>query len=249
MNLNNAILIQARIGSSRLRSKVLLKVNGLSILEIGYKRLKKSKKVNKIIYLIPCSKENQILKKEIESFGGLVFMGNEKDLMDRYLTCANFYNINNIIRITSDCPLVDSYDIDRFLNIYETFNSNNLYLSNFTPPDFASYCNGSDIEIFSRKMLEEAGNIFKSNKDREHVTFQFWDGRFSCNHLKIGWGNKLPINDIRLTIDYKEDIEVLKVLSNEIDLIEASLIDICKAYKKLDLYKLNGHFDSKAGWK
>ena len=56
MNFKNAILIQARVGSSRLRSKVLFKINGLSILEIGYKRLKKAKKVNQIIYLIPDSK-------------------------------------------------------------------------------------------------------------------------------------------------------------------------------------------------
>ena len=68
MNFKNAILIQARVGSSRLRSKVLFKINGLSILEIGYKRLKKAKKVNQIIYLIPDSKENLILKKEIESW-------------------------------------------------------------------------------------------------------------------------------------------------------------------------------------
>ena len=50
MNFKNAILIQARVGSSRLRSKVLFKINGLSILEIGYKRLKKSKKMKKEIF-------------------------------------------------------------------------------------------------------------------------------------------------------------------------------------------------------
>ena len=248
MNFRNAILIQARVGSSRLRSKVLFKINGLSILEIGYKRLKKAKKVNQIIYLIPNSEENQILKKEIESFGGLVFLGSENDLMERYLSCAEFYKIQNIIRITSDCPLVDPSEVDKFLSIYEIMNTDNLYLSNYTPPELASYCNGSDIEIFSRNMLKEASNIFKSDKDREHVTFQFWDGRFSCNHLKIGWQEDLPINDIRLTVDYKEDIEVIKLLAKEINLIESNLINICKTYKKLELNKINGHFDSKAGW-
>ena len=248
MNFKNAILIQARVGSSRLRSKVLFKIDGLSILEIGYKRLKKVKKVNHIIYLIPSSRENLILKKEIESFGGLVFLGSEKDLMERYLSCADFYNIQNIIRVTSDCPLVDPSDVDKFFSIYEIINNNNLYLSNYTPPELASYCNGSDIEIFSKIMLEEASKIFKSDKDREHVTFPFWDGRFSCNHLKIGWHGETPINDIRLTVDYKEDIEVIKLLSKEINLIEASLFNICKTYKKLELNKINGHFDSKAGW-
>ena len=248
MNFKNAILIQARVGSSRLRSKVLFKINGLSILEIGYKRLKRAKKVNQIIYLIPSSEENLILKKEIESFGGLVFLGSEKDVMDRYLSCANFYNIQNIIRITSDCPLVDPSEVDKFFSIYEFMNTDNLYLSNYTPPELASYCNGSDIEIFSKRMLEEASNIFKSYKDREHVTFQFWDGRFSCNHLKIGWQEELSINDIRLTVDYEEDIEVIKLIAKEINIVDSSLLNICKTYKKLDLNKINGHFDSKAGW-
>ena len=123
MNFKNSILIQARVGSSRLRSKVLLKINNLSILEIGYKRLKKAKKVDQIIYLIPSSKENLILKKEIESFGGLVFLGSEKDLMERHLSCADLYNIQNIIRITSDCPLVDPSEVDKFYSIYEIMNN------------------------------------------------------------------------------------------------------------------------------
>lgn len=248
MTFKSAILIQARIGSSRLRSKVITKVNGISILEIGFKRLKKAQKVNQIIYLIPNTQENEILKKEIESFGGIVFLGSEKDLINRYLKCAVFFHIDHIIRITSDCPLVDPYQIDKCINIYENFNSENLYLSNYTPPELSSYCNGSDIEIFSKKMLQEANDLFMSTKDREHVTFQFWDGRYECDHLRIGWRNKIPIKNIRLTIDYKEDIEVLELLSKEINIIEANLLEICKAYKKLDLNKINGHFDSKAGW-
>ena len=124
---------------------------------------------------------------------------------------------------------------------------NSVYPTTLESEVHANY--GSDIEIFSKRMLEEASNIFKSHKDREHVTFQFWDGRFSCNHLKIGWKEELSINDIRLTVDYKEDIEVIKLIAKEINIVDSSLLNICKTYKKLDLNKINGHFDSKAGWK
>ena len=62
MNFKSAILIQARIGSSRLRSKVLHKINNLSILEIGFKRLKKSKKVNQIIHIIPNTQKTYLEK-------------------------------------------------------------------------------------------------------------------------------------------------------------------------------------------
>ncbi len=249
MNFKSAILIQARIGSSRLRSKVLHKINDLSILEIGFKRLKKSRKVNQIIHIIPNTSENKILKKEIESFGGSVFLGSEKNLIERHLNCAEAYEIDHIIRVTSDCPLVDPREIDKFLDIYEQLNDDNLYLSNFTPPEYSNYCNGSDIEIFSRKMLKKAYRLFKSEKDREHLTFQFWDGRFNCNHYKVGWKGEVPINKVRLTVDYKEDLKVMKILSKDINLIEASLEEICIAYERNNLFKLNGGFDCKAGWK
>ena len=63
MNFKSAILVQARVGSSRLRSKVLHKINDISIIEIGFKRLKKSKKVSEIIHIIPNTSENEILRK------------------------------------------------------------------------------------------------------------------------------------------------------------------------------------------
>ena len=247
-NKNPAILIQARVGSSRLRSKILRKVQGISILEIGFLRLKKSRLINKIIYLIPDSEENQVLKKEIDYFGGEVFFGSEHDLISRYLGCSRKYNLNEIIRITSDCPLVDPKEVDKLISIYQNINNKNLYISNFTPPEYSSYCNGSDIEIFSSDMLEKVNKIFKSKRDREHVTFPFGDGRFNCDHLKIGWHNKINLKNIRLTIDYEEDIRMMEFLSSKINLVDASLEEICEIYKKYNLYEINGHFDSKAGW-
>ena len=249
MNFKSAILVQARVGSSRLRSKVLHKINDISIIEIGFKRLKKSKKEREIIHIIPNTSENEILRKEIESFGGSVFLGSEKDLIKRHLNCADSNEIDHIIRVTSDCPLVDPIEIDKFIGIYERLNDDNLYLSNFTPPEFSNYCNGSDIEIFSRQMLKKVNRLFKSERDREHVTFQFWDGRFRCNHYRVGWQGKFPINKVRLTVDYKEDLKVMKILSKKINLIESSLEEICLAYEKNNLFELNGNFDSKAGWK
>ena len=62
------------------------------------------------------------------------------------------------------------------------------------------------------------------------------------------WIHKDPINKVRITVDYQEDIEVLNKLSKVIDLQNASLLEICEMYKKLNLFSINGNFDSKAGW-
>jgi len=98
-------------------------------------------------------------------------------------------------------------------------------------------------------MLQKADLTYNSKRDREHVTFQFWDGRFKCNHLKINWENQFPIKNVRITVDYPEDLKVLEILSSKIDLIEASLSEICACYLENELHLINGHFDSKAGWK
>ena len=249
MNQKKAIIVQARIGSSRLNAKVLLEIEGKSLLQIGFSRLKESKKTDEIIYIIPDNSENYILKSHIESYGGIVFLGSETDVMDRYLKCAQEFNIDTIVRVTSDCPLVDSNEIDKMLTLYQESNLKNLYLSNYTPPEFSTYCNGSDIEIFSKNMLYQASKKFLSLKDKEHVTFQFWDGRFQCNHLKVHWNGSFDLKNIRLTVDYPEDIKVMRLLNNNLDLSKASLNEICYKYKELKLGKINGHFDSRAGWK
>ena len=242
------IIVQARLGSSRYPYKVLERINNKSLLQILFSRLKKSNSISNITFAIPDNKENFPLQQHIKEFGGEVFLGNEDDVMLRYFECAKKQNLDTIVRITSDCPLIDYREIDKFIEVYNTIDFDNLYLSNFTPPDNSSYCNGSDIEIFSKNMLEEAIINFNNKKDREHVTFQFWDGRFSCRHLKMHWEGKEQINKIRITVDYKEDIEVIKRLEDVIDLEKASLEEICQKYLELNLNLINGNFDSKAGW-
>ena len=143
------IIIQARIGSKRLPSKVLSEINNQSLLEILFCRLKRCKLIDEIIFAIPNTEENIKLGDHIKSFGGKVFFGSENDVILRYFNCAIQENLETIIRVTSDCPLVDFREVDNFLKLYRKVNLDNLYLSNFTPPETSSYCNGSDIEIIS----------------------------------------------------------------------------------------------------
>ena len=248
MNKKTAILVQARLGSSRFPRKIFAEVDKKSVLKIGIERLKRCKKNSLLIYIIPDSKDNDELESYLKKLNCKVFRGSEKDLMRRYLECANFYSIDTIVRITSDCPLVDPVLVDKFIEKYIYLKSENLYLSNYTPPEVASYCNGSDIEIFSKKLLQNAYKKYTSPLDREHVTFQFWDGRYSCKHIREDAKFSFDIKRIRLTIDYLEDIIVLKRLSEKIDLVNSSLEEICRTYLELNLFQFNARFDSRAGW-
>lgn len=247
------VLSQARINSKRLPSKVLIKFNDKhNCITLLKERVSKSFKINDHIFIVPDTDISLIefLKKNNISFE----KGSENDLISRHLKAARKKDADIIVRITSDCPLVDPLEIDKAVELYlSDSDSKFLYLSNHTPPENSTYPNGSDIEIFSTKCLEYINLKYLDKLDREHVTFPMWDGRENkkVKHIKMNrsvdssWGSK----KIRLTIDNPEDLEMLKELAKTIDVEKSSLKQIEQKYIALDLYKLNAHFDAREGWK
>jgi Spore coat polysaccharide biosynthesis protein F, CMP-KDO synthetase homolog len=106
-NINFLAVIQARLGSSRLPGKVLKKINNKTVIEFLIDRLKLSKKINKIVVATTSNVKDkkilQILKQKKISY----YSGSEENVLQRYYRCAKKFNAKNIIRITSDCPLLD----------------------------------------------------------------------------------------------------------------------------------------------
>ena len=121
------------------------------------------------------------------------------------------------------------------------------YISTYTPAE-TLLCNGSDIEVFSAETLNMLSRNYLASSDREHVTFPLWDGRANIEKLTLNSLLKQSINDIRITLDYPEDLQVLRTLSEIIDLRYASLLDIVKEYRNRNLVDLNGHFRYDQGW-
>ena len=144
------ILVQARTGSKRLKNKILKKINRKTILENLITRLKKLKN-KKIIVLTTKKKEDSSIINLLKKININYFRGSENDLVLRFYNCIKKHNIKNIIRITSDCVLIDPKLIDKFYKFYKAKNYD--YVSNTTPPEKSSFPDGSDIEIFSSKAL------------------------------------------------------------------------------------------------
>ena len=90
-----------------------------------------------------------------------IFIGDEQDVLKRYYDCADFFDADTIIRITSDCPLIDPKIIDYAIDY---FNDNDYPYVYFAPVD------GLDVEVFSYKLLQEAHENATTKEDREHVT-------------------------------------------------------------------------------
>ena len=200
-NFNIVAIIQARTTSSRFPRKVLKKINNLSIMQIMHSRIKKSKFINKIIFAIPNEEEERELKQHLKKNKFLIFQGNKNNLLDRYYKAAKKFNAEIIIRITGDCPLVDSEIIDQMI---EKFLTNKFdCLTNYNPPSFPD---GLDIAIITFNSLKSAWKKAKSIYDCEHVIPYIIN---SPKFKKFNFISKIDFSKNRWTIDEPEDFEVI----------------------------------------
>ena len=201
------IIIQARCGSIRLPNKILKKINDDdNVLEYLIRRVSNYFDKKKIFVATTKLKKDKKIFKIAKKLKIKVFLGSEKDVLSRYLDCSAKYNIKNIIRLTSDCPLIDPELIKKMISIYK---KNNLdYLSNTLPPNKSNYPDGSDIEIFSSKALNIVNKLSKSKIDREHVSNLFWKKKniFKCSLIKL----RKNLSNYKYSIDYKDELYMIK---------------------------------------
>ena len=228
------LIIQARSNSKRFPNKILKKINKNEILVILLKRLEKKFK-NKIIVVIGnknCEKIVNICKKQKIEF----FIGSNNNVLERYYNCAQKNKIKTIVRIPSDCPLIDPDIIKKGLR---KFHSNNVdYISNLLPP---TYIDGNDVEIFSIECLTKIFNNVESRFDKEHVTSYLQRNKKIFKIVNFKTSEDLSLK-YRVTLDYKEDLIVIKkILSNKnIFLNYKSIKNIFK--KNPAISKINNKF-------
>ena len=131
------------------------------------------------------------------------YRGSLADLLDRHYQVALAYNADAIVKIPSDCPLIDPFIIDRVINHFiENFQRFD-YVSNLHPP---TYPDGNDVEIMSVTALEMAWKKASRLLEREHTTPYFWDNPHMFAIGNVIWESGLNYSSThRWTIDYKED--------------------------------------------
>ena len=199
--MNFICIIQARIASSRLLGKIFLPGYKMPLLEHLVERVKKSKKLNKVVIATSKNLEDDIIYEFCKSKNISVFRGHPDNLLKRYYDCAKFYEAKNIVRITSDCPLMDYRLIDKMIVMYSKYKDVD-YFSNVHPPTFPD---GFDIEIFSFKVLKKSHFNAKKGYEKEHVTPYIWDNPKLFNTKNYSLKNINYFDKYRLTLDYKED--------------------------------------------
>ena len=221
---NIIAVIQARITSKRFPGKVLKKLfNDMTVIDLMYKRLSTSKKIKKIVFAIPKNKENNKLKEYIKSKKYSYYEGKEFDVLNRFYCTAKKFKAQNIVRLTADCPLIDGKTLDRHIDFF--YDTKSDYITNQLN---RTYPDGYDIEILNFNLLKELNRIAKLKEDREHVTTYLKRNRKKIRSLKF----EKDLSNLRLTLDYKNDLFFLKKLIFNLRKINFSLFDIYNYCKK-----------------
>jgi len=241
--IKTGIIVQARMGSTRLPGKIFMKIDEkYRVLDLLIERLKISKLVNKIIIATTPDKKNSAIVEVAKNYNILYFIGSEENVLERYYKAAKTFNLDIIVRITSDCPFVDPKILDDMIIFYR--NNNYDYIMNLDT--VSNYPAGFDIEIFSFKTLEKVFHLSKTYFEKEHVTIiiQRHPDDFSIFHYN---DNTLKVfKDLRLTIDYEEDLimvrEVYKRLKEKGKLIDFTIEDVIEIVEENpELMNINKH--------
>ncbi|MEW5057953.1 MAG: aminotransferase class III-fold pyridoxal phosphate-dependent enzyme [Cycloclasticus sp.] len=199
--MKTVVIVQARMGSTRLPNKVMKLIDGRPMIELLLRRLSKAKKVDEIIVATADVEENKVLVDAVSQLGYKCYLGSENDVLDRYFQAAKLTRADTVIRVTGDCPLVDPVLVDRAIIQFEEAGAD--YLSNTSPP---TYPDGLDVEVFSFKALLRSTQEAEEEFDREHVTPYM---RKEKGFKQASMLNDQDLSALRWTVDEQNDLDVV----------------------------------------
>lgn len=238
-----AAIIQARMGSTRLPGKVLKKVLGKTLLEYQIERVKRAKTIDEIIVATTTKKSDDQIVQLCQQLSIPYYRGSEEDVLSRYYEAATKFNVDVIVRLTSDCPIIDPNVIDKVVE---------LFLENMDRYDYVSntltrtYPRGMDTEVMSYKVLKRAHEEAKELVYREHVTAYIYHHTDQFRLCNVS--NEKDESKHRWTIDTKEDFLLIKNIVETLYPINPlfTFRDVIQLlYEKPEWVKINAHIEQK----
>jgi spore coat polysaccharide biosynthesis protein SpsF len=207
-------VIQARMGSSRLPGKVMKEVCGKPLLLLMIERVQRASLAGTTVIATTTSSEDDIIADLCAVENIECFRGDPTDLLDRHYKTALKFNADIVLKIPSDCPLIDPEIIDKTIGYYLKNEYLFDYVSNLHP---ATYPDGNDVEVFSFIALHTAYKEAEKNFEREHTTPYLWNNphKFRCGNVEWGSGVDYSCSH-RFVLDYYEDYQFIKKVYEEL---------------------------------
>jgi spore coat polysaccharide biosynthesis protein SpsF (cytidylyltransferase family)/aryl-alcohol dehydrogenase-like predicted oxidoreductase len=202
------LVVQARMGSSRLPGKVMLQAAGRPLLWHQLERLRRVKNAQQVVVATSVAQEDDVIAAFCAAEGVAVVRGSQNDVLSRYVLAADSTAADAVVRLTADCPLIDPEIIDAVIATYLASPALHRYVSNTAQ---RTYPRGMDVEVFSRAMLDEAHRKAVTQYDREHVTPFII--RVVAGPVHIGnVAAPRSLAQYRLTVDYQSDYDNIRTL-------------------------------------
>jgi len=246
--MKTAVIIQARMGSTRLPGKVLADLAGMPVLWHVIRRVQRATLPDEILVATTVNTEDDPVESSCREWGVRVWRGDPEDVLRRYYEGMLFLErvhtrIDYVVRVTADCPLIDPDIIDE--EIGAAVSGGYDYVSNTDPP---TYPDGLDVEVISRSALSEACKNATLPSEREHVTpYIRKNPRFTRYNLR----NSEDHSDLRWTLDTEDDLIFIRKIYT--DLFRPSgyftTSDLMKYLKENpDIQRINTHIKRNEGY-
>jgi len=193
------------MGSTRLPGKVLMDLNGHTVLDRVVTRVRRATLMREVVVATTTSPADEPIICECRRIAAPCFRGSEHDVLDRYFRAAQYFNCEAVLRVTSDCPLIDPELIDELVAAFIK-----------RTPDFAcnvaprTYPRGLDAEIFTARALNRAWRLAQAPHQREHVTPIFYERRDLFRMISVT-GNR-DYSRFRWTLDSADDLRLIQAI-------------------------------------
>ncbi len=234
-------IIQARVGSTRLPGKVLKPLLDKPMLTWVVERAQKSRLIDEVVIATTTQSGDDAIADLCHKEGWFCFRGSEDDVLDRYYQTALQLKSETIVRITSDCPVIDPGICDLLVASFLSIAPSCDYVTNSEP---ASYPRGLDVEIFSLDALKQAWREDDKPEWREHVTPFIYNNpdRFIIHNIS----NPVDYSSYRWTVDTPEDFSLIEKIYNYFGHGDFSWHDIISACEENPSWRdINTHIQQK----
>ncbi len=196
-------IVQARMTSTRLPGKVLMKVKGRPLIDYLLAQLKQVKKLDKIVLATTTNDEDNVLAEYAIEQKIDFFRGSEDNVLERYYKAAKEYELDYVMRITADCPFIDPNICNSIVETYQNTDADFVHTG-------LTFAEGLGCEFFSFEVLTKVYQNARLTSEIEHVTL------YIHNHPELfkitALQNSTDDSEYRFTVDEPKDFEVVKAI-------------------------------------
>ncbi len=198
-------IIQARLGSTRLKGKVLRPLSGKPLIEHIIKRIQAVNEIDRIVLAIPSAESEKPLEKIAEQLNIKCVAGPEEDVLERFIQAGDYCNANHIVRVCGDNPLVDTTLMRSLIRQHSKENADYTFCPEPIPL-------GTGSEVAKLSALKQITQTTNQSAYREHVTTYFHDHPNSFHLERVPAPPYLRAKNFRLTVDTEKDFHLIDQL-------------------------------------